>query len=735
MNWKSISSDRLVNHYIGNGPDSSIWPENLQSFSNNLQEIYSSMVISNLAKSDFRCLLAASYLLSPTKQSISPILFEHIPSPSGIGIPLTWQELERWQWRRIPIPTKNGASGSIFHAILGMSSNDKNEIFYPDWCKTKLDENSRRAVENVFQYVTANNPGKSFFFFPVLSSRVDGQYSVSGESLGLPVYLGCTALLKNIHPPSNIITTGIVTSKGELAEVDGLSEKISAASLKKMAAFIYPNISKESLSGATIDPLQSYDGDTVRVPVSTLEEALLNWLHFAPDHGSELRKFFTMVSSPVLLATNLVSIPSTLIPIPPNLKSEFKSRLLNLTEFNDAPAYDALRALHKSLKSIMDKSGSPQKVRAILELVDDELIESIAHKWEYRADFDYSGCGLAFDFALMRLVDANHNGEDVESTYWYKKANRYWEKKGGINKESRFMLYINNMISIEHNRYNFEAKIPGDILLEDINKVINRIETRYLEDKEENQAVTSFELGCFYGTLMQHYAFCGTEYLDIAIEYSEKAIFAFAGTHEQGPIDVHSRRQYCYQVYAYLDAKKWNSAEKALLIYLGPNIDVFEHIDPLTFKSDYWKQAVLARFMADTGKRLPNYETLLREFITSTQPAKCHPVQLWLYNAGKVVEDNELKISAWKHSVAACFSNPKSVTIPIMALLPLSQIAQNHCHDESYLEENTLKAINAMKHEAISESHFQPLTGLDNWKDVLTQLYENPARYFSFSYR
>ena len=70
-----------------------------------------------------------------------------------------------------------------------------------------------------------------------------------------------------------------------------------------------------------------------------------------------------------------------------------------------------------------------------------------------------------------------------------------------------------------------------------------------------------------------------------------------------------------------------------------------------------------------------------------------------------------------------------------MALLPLSSLAHEKLCDAVELRPLAEKAIQAMHHKDIHQPHFQNLIDIKEWQEVLTQIYQNPAKYFPFSYR
>jgi len=86
-------------------------------------------------------------------------------------------------------------------------------------------------------------------------------------------------------------------------------------------------------------------------------------------------------------------------------------------------------------------------------------------------------------------------------------------------------------------------------------------------------------------------------------------------------------------------------------------------------------------------------------------------------------------------SIEACFALDWSATIPVMALLPLSSLAHVKLCDTVELRPLAEKAIQAMSHKDIHQSHFQNLIDTKDWQEVLEQVYQNTSKYFPFSYR
>ena len=202
----------------------------------------------------------------------------------------------------------------------------------------------------------------------------------------------------------------------------------------------------------------------------------------------------------------------------------------------------------------------------LLNLVPKELLDIIASKWK-RSHPKTSGSGLAFDFGVLHIAVANHCGNIAASKYWLEATTAYFNTVKNLCEvdSERFLSLISGIIGLEHNAYRFTRQAgctdTNELkkLLAEQERNMKRRKSRYGEEQ------VSYYLGCYYGTMMQHYAFCGPKYLKKSLDYSDKSVRAFSGG-----TDIFNNseclRQYGYRVYAYLDAGDHESAENALLL-------------------------------------------------------------------------------------------------------------------------------------------------------------------------
>lgn len=146
---------------------------------------------------------------------------------------------------------------------------------------------------------------------------------------------------------------------------------------------------------------------------------------------------------------------------------------------------------------------------------------------------------------------------------------------------------------------------------------------------------------------MQHYAFCGPEYIDNTVGFSFKAQEAFGNGNVIDYRDDYLR-QFCYLTYAYLDANRLELAEESLLKYLE-----ITHLSDFDFANDAnpFKHSLLVRYLADTNTQSPEYRAwaLNNPCLTNR-----HPWQLWLFNMGRIEYDENRKKDYWQQSVEMC---------------------------------------------------------------------------------
>jgi tetratricopeptide (TPR) repeat protein len=249
-------------------------------------------------------------------------------------------------------------------------------------------------------------------------------------------------------------------------------------------------------------------------------------------------------------------------------------------------------------------------------------------------------------------------------------------------------------------------------------------------------------MGKLYGSIAQNYGFCGPEHLDATIQSAKKAMRCFGG--DQGPKSAahqDRQRQLNYMIYAYLDAGRWEDAEKKLMDYL--EIEALDAAYPLLNDNgmDKFHHAVLARFFADCGS-----DANCKRFFDIVYPKrqmanKDHPWQLWAFNLGRIAETIGRKTEAgelYRESLMICLLEPKDsmdqrTTIVTMALLPLSRLRRVG----AISDDKAQRCIQRARHAAayLNPKHFRTFLDESDVDNALALVCQHPETFFPFTYR
>ena len=240
-------------------------------------------------------------------------------------------------------------------------------------------------------------------------------------------------------------------------------------------------------------------------------------------------------------------------------------------------------------------------------------------------------------------------------------------------------------------------------------------------------------LGEICGSISQNFGFCGPEFVDKVEMYVTKAQRAFGGSSIP---DLYEdwRRQFNYLVYAYLDAGRWEEAEKILFRYL--NVGSFCNLGPRLKNLDRWEHALLARFFADTGT--PGALDFYCLGSTVAEPVvveRRHPWQLWSKNMARIAAflgDMDKAAGWYRQSLDLCVSEPSGATVKAMALLALAGLHEIGRLEAADLEKGKKPVLEALS--IINPNRFQPLISA-GFEAMPALVAAEPNRYFPFSYR
>jgi hypothetical protein len=337
---------------------------------------------------------------------------------------------------------------------------------------------------------------------------------------------------------------------------------------------------------------------------------------------------------------------------------------------------------------------------------------------------------LCLRLCRLQLMRCRHQGRLTEWEEWKK-----WLQKHKLERviacsdqgETKLiMLLAERIVQDEHNRFCFDPALSDKLgpwfesILEDEK---SRFERRL---KVRNPSVHR-ALGCFYGTMAQHYGFCGPAYLDLCRRYVHLAQIAFG----QGKIADYREdwlREFCYLLYAYLDAGMLDEAETALQSYLEcPDLAEF---DPQT--SNPFHHAAYVRFLADSSRKLSREYSELWSSRFNHIPNE-HPWQLWAVNFGRLMPDRARQKASWETAVRICKAIPGETT-KAMLLLPLSFLDGHGLTTETWLEKQTGIAVNTIR-VSFHNEHFAPVLDISDWANVLFHTRCQLPALFPFSYR
>ncbi|GFO67483.1 hypothetical protein GMLC_10620 [Geomonas limicola] len=664
-------------------------------------------------KRTFYQTLLASFLMAPGSSPgcLLEWLSQRISIGELAGIPCGARELVSWTWRRVPIVLAGSVQNDVDrvkYLLVGCYGGAAHQLC-PGWAERMLDTDARKALQAAGALARSRNPGKNFFFWPLIDPMSTA--TIQGPSLGLAAYLGAFSAACDLEVPS-LLVTGALHEDGSIAEVDSLQQKYAAA--KNYRGFIYPALT-------ALDALAASGCDVVEtLPVSRLVEAESLWVSYSPGSGRKIADFALLREDPIKLLAALPHIDPELVY---SIQRDAEALSRTLGRSAGSATQEELEALLRFLRDmecILDRPNyDRRRAAAVLGLFDVDMVEQmIPH-----------APGAAFEIALLKTRLANHLGETGTQRQWQDIAERCSQRMPLRHRRERKLLYlVNRLNGAMHNTFSFADPIPAATAAE-FDGIVGFFETQFRDELALEGKAFDFNLGCYYGTMMQHWAFRGPENLPTVESFSTKAREAFGNGFFPEYRD-HYLRQYCYLAYAYLDAGKVTEAEGALNRYLET-----EDLSDFRFEEEGnpYKHAVLGRFLAETGRNLPAYVAWALE---NPHLKSQHPWQLWLYNMGHVADDPLHKEHYWRRSLETCLEPAAGEVIRAMGLLPLAALCGNRCRDRRFVESASgavLQAVEgfpALRNQLRKVSHDCP-----SLFEMLAQLSGNLPVMFPFSYR
>ncbi|MEA2058967.1 MAG: hypothetical protein U9P10_00200, partial [Thermodesulfobacteriota bacterium] len=536
-------------------------------------------------------------------------------------------------------------------------------------------------------------------------------------------------------PPisDKVICTGVIQTDGNIKKVGGIETKSEIfQNTHPFRCLLYP------VSNGINEPTNNPDENKITLSVKTFDQAWMFAHLYTETHQNKLFLLTKILDDPKFFTDNLKSLPGEWITWI-NQEKKAEDILQNIIEDPDL-----LNEFTKKFQSIVENFRLDQAA-AISSLMTASMLDHI-HLQAPRP---------ALRWYTSNLSLANHLGDVAQSTAWENRGMTLVDRVKKLDNKLE-ATFFNHCLVAYHDRFEFTPDLPRPL-----KKILEDLKNEY-RIKSNNGCILHSELGKLYGTLMQHYAFCGPQYIRKTEAYSQKALTAL-GKNLGGENRDDWLRQYGYLTYARLDAKDFTGAAESLEKYLEMDeskpfflkhrVETIHGISPgdkLKSKREAisfidtlssWELALVCRFFAqvkDHPHRQAIYEHM-RLFIND-QIKTNHPWQLCTFNLGQIALDiGDEKNACWllEKSREICLSSKSGPTVRVMALLPLSLLANL---PEQIGIKAFYKIIDQSKKNILAAarqldgSHFAFLQEM-SFETALVKVRENPGKVFPFSYR
>jgi tetratricopeptide (TPR) repeat protein len=527
---------------------------------------------------------------------------------------------------------------------------------------------------------------------------------VTGSSLGLPLALALSMLIKGEKPPENLIATGAVNDSGSVCSVAHVEDKISYAASSGFKIALVPESSR----------IQKLPENFELQKVSTLQEARLFASLHRPGNARHLSVFSALVRDPDgFIGASQSADPEWLRWI-----------ALERPEAISGDKLVSSVARATSLVNVLEKFVKEEefdRAEPIAGLVDQNHLPLM----------EKHSPASAFKWCVLNMAIANHRGMINEARTWNAHAELIVGKTPITDFEWAVGCYNHMFVGFCHNLYCFIPDLPDYV-----GHVLEVVEGVYKSQLEFAPAkIAAYRpLGELCGSIAQNFGFCGPDQLEHLEIFIKKAMDAF-GAGKIPDLREDWRRQFNYLAYAYLDAENRQKAEKALCSYL--EISSLADLPIKPAKLGRWEHAVLARFFADTGLHTAAADYYYRKAfnLAPTIVEKRHPWQLWLNNMARLAVDkgNLTQAAAWhRQSLDLCISNSSGPTIKMMAMLALAGLYKIGRLDK----EDMVQAKDAIKKtlNIVDRNHFSDLINAE-FDAMPAIVAAAPNTYFPFSYR
>lgn len=609
---------------------------------------------------------------------------------------------EKGRWQRVPILVTSGDIAVIRWFIAGFLEESATEPapLFPDWARKLMDDSFLQGID-IAAFQARNQSKKNsgaLVYYPV--AFVGNSQQFKGKSASLSMALNFRALLEDRFISPHLVCTGSISDDGYIHRVGGLSSKLKTTQLDKEYQGLICSVSNKISSDMETNDL---------IQVNHIDQAwMMVCLHEKGNHR-QLVLFNACMKDPETFVNHLESIEFSWL--------EWSMENMNLDRIVAQICSDT------SLLKIFI-----QKFERLVRSFQLDIADSVASTVSPASleKMKATALSLFLRWCTANLALGNHLGHTDTTLRW--KAEGENAVKDVPDMDIRINFYNNALVGA-HNRYDFFPDLDWNI-----KKLLIFLEKRY---KLHCQYGCTLDLatGKFYGTLAQHFGFCGPEYIDQVEKFSYMARKALGEQSNCPEFITDWERQYMYLTYARLDANRMEEAEHSLNISMGTNNvkEIFTCIDKLS----PWQLALFCRFVSTVNAL--NMKKNIFESLLPLIPKKIkhqHPWQLITFNLGKIACDLGKKEDAaklWEQSCEICFAKDSGPTIQVMALMPLSFLETPGKKEHRYRDSTVETRIkNAAKH--LNKKHFDFLK-TSSFKDALCYVNAYTGKVFPFSYR
>ncbi len=700
----AISENRAMSRHSYGLPRACFWPPDLETISHHVRCV--GRALDEVKRPFFHTFCLASALLASRPQAVCSALAGFF-KPEDAGLPLSWEELSTMTWLGVPVPLVAHQQGYIDMVLLGLfaQASEPRLVCYARDGQCRLDDRARQAVDTA-----ATLAGVSGFCF-WLPQLADTSWSITGGSLGLPVYGGLVLLRRGITGWPALVCSGRLDDSGALLPVEGLPYKMAAARNAEYCGFIYPAANTAGLNPIAPNGLGPATFEALPVPDAETAQVLLEC--YIPEQGFAQTSFYRNRHDIAQVIDTIGRIPYPFLAFLER-QEQFLSRFVPHTTLAAGHQQHLLTRLEESRRNF----------------VTGDFSDLLTHLFSAATVCELSKTDplSAWRAARLHIQQANHQGLIQKFKTWETIAVKCLE---GVLQErdigpNELLLGIYSIISGRHNQYDFDPNVQAHIPPR-LNDLIKTIEEGWQRRRARTPFAAEKILGEYYGTLGQHFGFCGPQYHDQAEAFTSKALDAF-GNGRYDPYSQEWRRVFACRFFCRLDGGNLREARSALQDYLGAE---WQHLD--YSRMNPFEHFLLTRYLAASGEACAPYRNrVVQHHFLKSRPAD-HPWQLWALNLGRLHHDPHWQQTCWETSLELCLAN-SGVTIRIMGLMPLARLVTGGLIADTVAATRIQDIIKYCHHSGLHQAHFDPLWDAP-WHDVAERVMQRMARYFPFSYR